>query len=471
MLPPDFHLDALLSARTENEHLEFKEAKTQLDWEELFKYCVAFANEGGGLLVLGITDTHPRRVVGTQAFPADEDLRLRVFNTLNIRITTHIFDTDGKGVLVIDIPPRPRGTPLEYKGAYYMRIGSTLQPMTSERLRAIFSEGKPQHELQDAITGVTAHDVIQLLDTTGYFDLLNQPYPTIRQSVLDRLCTDQIITRERDDHWSITNLGALLFAKRFEAFPSLSNKGIRVIAYHGTDKLSTRYDRTGSRGYAIGFSGLVGFVESLTPTNERLSDSRREEIRPYPTAALRELIANALVHQDISDQGSAVHIEIYADRMEISNPGLPQIDTDRFIDEFRARNPSLAGLMRRTGICELKGSGIDRVISEVESHQLPAPDFRVGTHRFTAIMFGPQTFDSMNRTDRVRACYQHCCLMHVTNASRMTNQSLRERFKLPEDKSATISQVISATMESGKIKPADPNQTSTRYRSYLPYWA
>ena len=163
-------------------------------------------------------------------------------------------------------------------------------------------------------------------------------------------------------------------------------------------------------------------------------------------------------------------VEIYEDRMEISNPGKPFIPPDRFIDEYQSRNERLADLMRRLGICEEKGSGVDKVIQAAEVYQLPAPDFRVGDRRTSAILFAYQDFEKMDRNDCMRACYQHCCLRYVMN-EKMTNQSLRERFKLSEDKVASVSQIIAATVESGKIKAADPTQTSTRYRSYVPFWA
>src|SRR5690606_8672566 len=101
---------------------------------------------------------------------------------------------------------------------------------------------------------------------------------------------------------------------------------------------------------------------------------------------------------------------------------------------------------------------------------LPAPDFRVGERRTSAVLFAHRNFEDMDRGDRIRACYQHCCLLYVTGG-KMTNQSLRERFKLPESKIALVSQIIAAAQESGKIKVADANQTSTRYRSYVPFWA
>ncbi len=125
--------------------------------------------------------------------------------------------------------------------------------------------------------------------------------------------------------------------------------------------------------------------------------------------------------------------------------------------------------MRRMGICEEKSSGVDKVIQAAEAYQLPAPDFRVGHLRTSALLFAHVDFESMDRNDRIRACYQHCCLRYVTNR-KMTNQSLRERFKLPEKKAEAASRTIKETIEAGKIRLADPTQTSLRYRNYVPFW-
>ena len=163
-------------------------------------------------------------------------------------------------------------------------------------------------------------------------------------------------------------------------------------------------------------------------------------------------------------------IEMYADRVEISNPGLPPIKVERFIDEYRSRNERLADLMRRLGLCEEKGSGVDKVVSAAEAYQLPAPDFRVGELRTTAVLFAHQEFPAMTKADRVRACYQHCCLQYVTG-QRMSNQSLRQRFGLSESKAATVSLVIGATKDAGLIKADDSETLSSRYARYLPFWA
>ncbi len=137
---------------------------------------------------------------------------------------------------------------------------------------------------------------------------------------------------------------------------------------------------------------------------------------------------------------------------------------------YRSQNEQLADLMRRFGICEEKGSGIDKVVNTVEVYQLPAPDFRVGETRTTAILFAHQDFAHMSQADRVRACYQHCCLRYVSN-QRMTNQTLRERFRLDKSKNTVVSQVIRATKKEELIKPEKSDSTSTRYARYLPFWA
>ena len=190
----------------------------------------------------------------------------------------------------------------------------------------------------------------------------------------------------------------------------------------------------------------------------------------FPSESIRELVANALVHQDFNETGTSVRIELYSDRIDISNPGLPEIPVERFIDEYKSRNESLADLMRRLGVCEAKGSGVDRVISNAELFQLPAPNFHAGNIMTGVTLYSHKDFKDMERTERIRACYQHCCLRYVMN-EKMKNQPLRNRFNLPKTKTESISRVILYTLNAKLIKSADPSVTSTRYRSYIPNWA
>ena len=176
---------------------------------------------------------------------------------------------------------------------------------------------------------------------------------------------------------------------------------------------------------------------------------------------------------DLSRPGAYVPVTTAAGQFTedmLGNPGLPPIKVERFIDEYRSRNERMADLMRRLGLCEEKGSGVDKVVSAAEAYQLPAPDFRVGELRTTAVLFAHQEFPAMTKADRVRACYQHCCLQYVTG-QRMSNQSLRQRFGLSESKAATVSLVIGATKDAGLIKADDSETLSSRYARYLPFWA
>jgi ATP-dependent DNA helicase RecG len=462
-----------LNAPAETERLEFKEASQSFEKVKLLKYCVALANEGGGHLILGATDKPPRRVVGSQAFPSQtslNEIKALIVQKLRFRVNvTELPHPDGR-VIIFEIPPRPLGQPCEFEGAYLMRAGESLVAMTPDVLKRIFAEDQQDWFSQPARDNASPEDIIALLDTQTYFELLGIPYPTHRDAVLERLQSQDLI-KPTAQGWIITNMAAILLAKKLDAFSrSLARKAPRFIIYEGIGKFQTRSDHLGNRGYAIGFEGLVTFVHTSAPQNRFIEEVIREEVKMFPRKALRELIANALVHQDFLATGTSPMIEMYSDRIEISNPGTPPIDVDRFIDEYRSRNEKLADLMRRFGICEEKGSGIDKVVEAAEVYQLPAPDFRVGETRTTAILFAHQDFADMSKSDRIRACYQHCCLLYVTNR-RMSNQTLRDRFRLIESKTATVSLVIKATKDAGLINPDESESTSTRYASYLPFWA
>lgn len=181
--------------------------------------------------------------------------------------------------------------------------------------------------------------------------------------------------------------------------------------------------------------------------------------------------ANAMIHQDFTLSGTGPMVEIFDDRLEISNPGLPLIDTLRFIDHSpRSRNEALADLMRRLGICEERGSGFDKVIHEMEQFHFPAPDIRTDTTHTRVVLFGQRELTKMERKDKVRACYQHRCLLHLSNQV-MTNATLRERFRITEDDYTVTSRIIRETVKEGLIKLAEAAGKSRKHARYVPFWA
>jgi predicted HTH transcriptional regulator len=462
-------IDLWLQVPRETQNLEFKEAKTQFDNRKLFKYCVAIANEGGGHFILGVSDARPRKVVGTAAFNDPVGMASKVFQAVGFRVEIEsVSHSDGR-IVVFQIPGRPLGTAYAFEGAYLMRIGEELQPMSEDRLRSIFAEGQPDWLEQPATSGISAQEVVQLLDTQAFFDLLKLPYPSDRVGVLDKLISERLIAEDQGA-FTITHLAALVLAKDLQQFPAVSRKAMRIVVYAGINKLGTKADTTGSEGYAVGFQALVKNVMTQLPQNEVIENALRVETKLLPEVVIRELVANALIHQDFQERGTSPMVEIYADRVEISNPGAPIVPVERFIDGYQSRNERLADLMRRFGICEEKSSGIDRVIEAAEIHQLPAPDFQVSYKRTVAILYGPRSFKKMDRSERIRACYQHCALQWVLRRQ-MTNQSLRERFRLSDSSTNTVSQIITAAIETKLIKldPAAPS--SRKYARYLPVWA
>jgi predicted HTH transcriptional regulator len=457
------------SAASETQNLEFKEAKKQYDNKELYKYCVALANEGGGHLLLGITDKAPRKVVGSAAFNNPVEMASKLFTAIGFRVDIEdVQHPDGR-VVVFSIPPRPRGTAYHYEGAYLMRSGEELVPMSEDQLRKIFSEGQPGWLENRALNDLSAQDVVQLLDTQTFFDLLNLPYPTDQQGVIARLTSERLI-EESEGCFAILNIGAILLAKTLANFPGVSRKATRVVVFAGESKMDTTSDITGEKGYAVGFKGLVNYVMSQLPQNEVIEGAIRKEVKLVPEVVVRELLANALIHQDMDMGGTSPSVEIYSNRIEISNPGEPIVPVDRFIDGYQSRNERLADLMRRFGICEEKSSGIDRVVETAELLQLPAPEFLVAYKRTVVVIHGSRAFRDMDGSDRIRACYQHCVLQWVLR-KQMTNQSLRERFGVSDGSGNTISQIITSAVEQGLIKN-DPNAPdSRRYARYIPVWA
>lgn len=339
---------------------------------------------------------------------------------------------------------------------------------TVEYLQQLLNELR---KLPNELDAVDADTILRLLDYPAYFDLLKQPLPDNKQGILNRFIEDNIIRKNDAGSYGITNLGAILIAKKLDSFKDLKRKAIRVITYKDTTRIKTIKEQPGNKGYASGFEGLVDFINGLIPRNEVIGKALRKDVPMYPIIAVRELLANALIHQDFFIRGTGPMIEIFSDRIEITNPGVPLVKTERFLDSPpKSRNESIASFMRRIGVCEERGSGIDKVVFETELYQLPAPLFEVIEGNTRATLFAHRPLSKMNRQDRVRATYLHACLKYVQRGY-LTNASLRERFGIKKENSATVSRFIKEALEDKFIKLTDPQSESKKYTRYTPIWA
>lgn len=184
-----------------------------------------------------------------------------------------------------------------------------------------------------------------------------------------------------------------------------------------------------------------------------------------------ELLANALIHQDFDMQGMILSVEIFGNRLVITNPGVPLIDTNRFIDmPPKSRNEKVAQSMFLFNLCEKRGSGMDRAVAGVEEMRLPAIKIEKGEYFTRVTIYEERNYLDMSKTEKIQVCYQHACLL-FENGVKMTNQSLRERLSIGRNNAAVASRIINDTIAAGLIKLADENSGSRRYSAYIPFYA
>lgn len=466
----------------ETEWVEFKHNRAEP--EEIGEYLSALANSAALLgkvnayLVWGV-DNENQNIIGTTFRPAatkfgNEELESWLLRLLDPKINFRFYTLkiDEKPVVLLEIGAAFRH-PVRFKHQVFIRVGSYKKKLKDypEKERALWRMfDQIPFERGVAAEHLSSENILKLLDYPAYFDLLELPLPDGRAAILDALARDELIHACDAGDWNITNLGAILFAKRLDDFPGLRRKAMRVVQYKGRGRVETLREQVGGKGFASGFEGLIGFIMALIPANEVIEQALRRSVPMFPELAVRELVANAIIHQDLFVTGAGPMVEIFDDRMEITNPGEPLVDTQRFIDTPpKSRNEGLASLMRRFRICEERGSGIDKVVAQVEFFQLPAPYFEVPKGFTRAVLFAQRPLTQMDKADRIRACYLHACLKWVMR-DYLTNASLRERFGVEERNKATVSRYIREAVEDGAIKPYDAD-ASKKLMKYVPFWA
>ena len=466
----------------ETEWVEFKqndaEPKTIGENISALANSAALVGKASSYVIWGVRN-EDHAVVGTAFDPSqkrvgNEEFENWLLRLLEPKIEFQFFSVkiDEQPVVLLEIS-RSAHQPVRFEGTEFLRVGSYTKklgqfPEKERELWRIFD----QIPFEDVIA--TEHrddaEVLKLLDYPAYFDLLNMPLPENRNGILSVLAADNLLRPCEAGGWNITNLGAILVARNLGDFPRLRRKAVRVIQYRGEGRINASKEQEGIKGYASGFDGLINYITGLLPANEVIGPALRRTVPMFPELAVRELVANALIHQDFFVTGSGPMVEIFDNRIEITNPGEPLVDTQRFLDTPpKSRNETLASLMRRFGVCEERGSGIDKVVFEVEMAQLPAPLFEVPDGFTRSVLFAYKPFTRMDKKDRQRACYLHACLKYIAGDF-LTNASLRKRFGIEARNKASVSRYIREAIEVGLIKPDDEG-ASRRWMRYVPFWA
>jgi len=455
----------------------------ELDWkgnlsnktDRLAQHVCAFANlAGGGVLAIGIKDD-------ATFVELDMDTIEQTTKTLgniaknnlawSIQLEHAVLDYEGHAVLFIRIPEQ-QNKPVYLRGkdiyeAYIRSAGHTVK-MSREQVHEMIGQTHGiTFEKQVAISALKKDRVLELLDYKKLYEITDKILPQDTNRIIDFLCELGMVN-SRDDVYDITNLGAILFAHRLSDFDGLKAKEVVVRKYAGTNNLVMELEYKMTTGYAVGFSDLIDTVMRLT-SKEKI-ETLRTAVPTYPRVAIREFAANMCIHQDFSIKGMPITIEIFADRLVMTNPGFCMNDINRLIDlPPHSRNEAMAQLMLQLDMCERRGSGYDRAVAAIEEMKLPAYKAQSGDDYTRVYLYPQKSLNDMTRDEKVTACYQHACLLYEDNKT-LNNQAVRERFGLDKNKNSVASRIIADAVEQGLLKPFDEKNLSKKFTAYIPFY-
>lgn len=474
-------LESLCAHPKETNWIEFKE--NRFDEDSVGKYVSALANsamleeQDMAYLVFGVRDSD-HSIVGTTVDLIEATIGSETFMFwLNKYLEPHIniqaipFDYGKMHIEMLCIEPGYM-QPVKFKRNAYVRIASCQQPLSNypERERALWQiTSRYSFESSTLNTHMSSSDVIDFFDCESFLKNIGSIGKTTaeRLSYLERL---KLIKNDLQGRYEIVTLLAIISARDLDAFSLLHNKGVRLIVYKGKDKLSTSEDICGRKGYIIAFSAILSNIMSRIPSNEIMEHGVRKKIYAIPEISVREFLGNAIVHQDFTEAGSRVTVEIFKDKIKITNPGLPLVSIDRFIDTpSRTRNPKLAEFMRNAGLVEQRGSGVDRAIFEIEKASLPPPLIEAVEGSTIVNIFMRKNFADLSSEERVRASFQHACVCYEAN-NLMSIGSLRSRFGLPPKQTPLVLTIVREAINLKRIRPVSDSLEDIHAR-FVPYYA
>ncbi|HEX8409560.1 MAG TPA: ATP-binding protein [Thermoanaerobaculia bacterium] len=363
-------IDAWLEA-DEDEHLEFKEAQFQLDFQTLLEYCIALANERGGKLVLGVTDRRPRRVVGSSAFPAIAKTTASIHDSLHMRVDVEELQHPDGRLVIFHVPQRPLGAPLQHRGRYLMRSGQQLVAMTQEQLQAIFAEA-----IGD-FTGEICHGATPA-------DLDPDAIERFRASWIRKSGNEDL--RALDPNHLLSDAGLIVDGSITVAAVILlgSDRALdrhlpqAEVIFEWRQRATIAYDdRRELRRGAFLFLDELWELVNLRNTRQHFRDGLFVlDIATFNELAVREAILNAVTHRDYRAAGS-VFVRQFGERIEIESPGgFPiGVTADNVLFRQVPRNRLLAETLAKTGLVERSGQGVDRMFETAIREGKPLPDF------------------------------------------------------------------------------------------------
>lgn len=421
---------------------------------------------------MGIDDS-TREIVGTTFDPLIQKVKGRELSSWlrNMLSDNAVFEfiechVDGKRTIILKVGASS-GYPVSFRSREYIRDGSYTKLLVERpQLASVLwsSLNSSLMEMAPAMEDCTEDDIIKTLSTETIVSLLRMPPSLNDGSLLDAFVDNGILLRQDYGMFSITNAGALLFAKDLTDFGLLSRRALRIVRYNGDSKVEIGRQYQDDRGYAVGFESNVHMIMMMLPSKEVLHSGRAVLSEDFSEAVIRELLTNAMVHQDLSVTGMNLAVEVFSNRVEISNPGTMLIAEDRLMDSApRPRNNRMASLMKRMGFAEGMGSGWDKIVDTSEENRTTVPKVETNPNGTRIIIKGPTRIEDLLSGDLVWNCYMHACSRYMKGAV-MTVQTLGRRFDT--DDSERISKVIEYTADSELVK-----EDSLSSKGFVPYWA
>jgi len=360
-------------ASKEDEHLEFKQAQgDHFDFEELVKYCVAMANEGGGRIVYGISDKQPRQVVGTHAFNDVGQTKASIMERLHLRIEAEVIAHPNGTVVAFHVPPRPVGTPIQYKGAYWMRRNESLVPMTPDMLRRIFAETGPDYSAE-----ICPQATIDDLDPSAIAEFRKRWAANSKNPAILNLPTPQLLADAELVNTNGITYAALVLMGNHASLGRFLAQAEVIFEYRSSPGVGPANQRLNLReGFLLFYDKLWQTINLRNDTQHFQDGLFMKDIPTFSEGSVREAILNAVSHRDYRLAGS-VFIRQYPRRIEIVSPGgFPAGITPQNIIERQApRNRRIAEAFEKCDFVERSGQGANRMFEESIKQSKPLPDF------------------------------------------------------------------------------------------------
>jgi ATP-dependent DNA helicase RecG len=370
MIGPE-ELDSLLR-KPEDERLEFKEAKRGFHFDKLASYCVALANEGGGRLVLGVTDKRPRKVVGTSAFPSLGRTKHKLLNAMHFRVEAEaVRHSDGR-VVIFDVPSRPVGMPVQYKGRFLMRSGSSVVPMSADQLRRIYEEGAADFSAE-----ICDRATLQDLDRDAVDEFRRRWARKSNNESLAKAPVGQLLAdAELVMSEGVTNAAVILLGRQ-RSLGRLFPQAEVILEYRSSEAAGPAQERADYRKGFLLFADELWQRISLRNEVQHFQDGLFvEDIPTFGQASVREAILNAVTHRDYGLRGSVI-IRQFQRRIEVVSPGgfPPGVTADNILWNQSWRNRRIAETFQKCGLVERAGQGVNRIFEESIRQGKPRPDF------------------------------------------------------------------------------------------------